>query len=59
MNKSVSSFAKGIAAGMAAGAVAATVGKAMMSNRNNLSKGSAKVMRAVGDFVNGVQTIVK
>ncbi len=60
MNKNnAMSFAKGIAAGMAAGAVAATVGKAMISNRKNISRGSAKVMHAVNEFVNGVQTIMK
>lgn len=60
MNKNnAMSFAKGIAAGMAAGAVAATVGKAMLSNRKNISRGSAKVMHAVNEFVNGVQTIMK
>ena len=57
--KSVGSFAKGIAAGMAAGAIAATVGKAIVSNRKNVSKGSAKAMKAVGDFISGVQTMVK
>ncbi len=57
--KSAASFAKGIAAGMAAGAIAATVGKAIMSNRKNVSKGSAKAMRAVGDFISGIGTMVK
>ena len=57
--KSASSFAKGIAAGMAAGAIAATVGKAIMANRKNVSKGSAKAMRAVGDFISGIGTMVK
>ncbi len=57
--KSASSFAKGIAAGMAAGAVATVVGRAIMSNRKSVSKGSAKAMKAVGDFISGVQTMVK
>ncbi|MBQ8550898.1 MAG: hypothetical protein IKL44_06450 [Clostridia bacterium] len=57
--KSAASFAKGIAAGMAAGAIAATVGRAIISNRKSVSKGSAKAMRAVGDFISGVQTMVK
>ena len=57
--KSVGSFAKGIAAGMAAGAIAATVGKAIVSNRKNVSTGSATAMKAVGDFISGVQTMVK
>ncbi len=57
--KSPASFAKGIAAGMAAGAVATVVGKAIISNRKSVSKGSAKAMKAVGDFISGVQTMVK
>lgn len=59
MNKGVSTFAKGLAAGMAAGAIATVVGKTMMNNRRNISKGSAKAARAVGDFINGVQTIIR
>lgn len=59
MNKGTMSFAKGLAAGMAAGAVAATVGKAIMDNRKSISKGSAKAVRAVGDFISGVQAIIK
>lgn len=59
MKNNAVSFAKGIAAGMAAGAVAATVGKAVINNRKNISRGSAKVMHAVNEFVNGVQTIIK
>ena len=57
--KSAASFAKGIAAGMAAGAIAATVGKAMIQNRKGVSKGSAKAMKAVGDFISGVGSMVK
>lgn len=59
MNKNAVSFAKGVAAGMTAGAVAVTVGKAVITNRRNISKGSAKAVRAVGDFINGIQTIIK
>jgi len=59
MSKSVMSFAKGVAAGMAAGAVAVTVGKAMLDNRKSIGKGSAKAVRAVSDFISGVQTMMK
>ncbi len=59
MSKNVMSVAKGVAAGMAAGAIVATVGKAMYDNRKNLKKGSTKAIRAVGEFINGVQTIMK
>jgi hypothetical protein len=53
------SFAQGVAAGMAAGAVAVTVGKVMLDNRKIIGKGSAKAVRAVSDFISGVQTMMK
>ena len=51
------SFLKGMGAGMIAGAAAVTVGKVMLKDRKNVSKGSTKVIKAVGEFVDGVQTI--
>lgn len=51
------SFLKGMGAGMIAGAAAITVGKVMLKDRKNVSKGSTKVIKAVGEFVDGVQTI--
>ncbi|MBQ4154978.1 MAG: hypothetical protein IJE01_07285 [Clostridia bacterium] len=62
MNKSASSFIKGIGTGMLAGAAMYTAGKMVMSNRQTkktLSKGTSKAIRAVGDFVEGVQTLMK
>ncbi len=60
MNKdSISGFVKGTLAGMVAGAAAVTVGKMMMSDNRNISKGSGKAMKAVGDFIDGVQTMFK
>ncbi len=53
------SFVKGMGAGMIAGATAVVVGKIMLSDKHNVSKGSTKVVRAVGDIVEGVQTIFK
>lgn len=53
------SFVKGIGAGMVAGAAAVMVGKMVMTDKHNISKGSAKVVRAVGEIVDGVQTIFK
>ncbi|MBP3706292.1 MAG: hypothetical protein J6J13_03455 [Clostridia bacterium] len=51
-------FLKGLGAGMVAGATAVVVGKVMMNkNNHNVSKGSAKVVKAVGEIVDGVQTI--
>lgn len=57
MQSSSMSFLKGVGAGMIAGAAAITVGKVMLKDRKNISKGSTKVIKAVGEFVDGVQTI--
>ena len=62
MNKNTNSFLKGVGAGMVAGAAVITAGKMIMSNKNakrSLSKGTSKAFRAVGDFVEGVQTLMK
>ncbi len=53
------SFVKGMGAGMLAGATAVVVGKMVLTDKHNVSKGSTKVVRAVGDIVEGVQTIFK
>ncbi|MDO4608725.1 MAG: hypothetical protein Q4B40_06005 [Clostridia bacterium] len=53
------SFVKGVGAGMLAGATAVVVGKMVLTDKHNVSKGSTKVVRAVGDIVEGVQTIFK
>ena len=57
MQNSSMSFLKGMGAGMIAGAAAITVGKIMLKDRKNVSKGSTKVIKAVGEFVDGVHTI--
>lgn len=51
------SFVKGLGAGMIAGAAALTVGKMMLKDRKNVAKGSTKMVKAVGEFVDGVQTM--
>ena len=57
---SAMSFVKGMGAGMAAGMVAYAAAKMMMgTNNHNLSKGSSKIVHAVGDLVDGVQTMFK
>jgi hypothetical protein len=48
---------KGLGAGMVAGAAAVVVGKVMLKDHKNISKGSAKAVKAVGEFVEGVQTM--
>ncbi len=55
--KSIMSFAKGMGAGMIVAGAAVVVGKVMMNNNKSLAKGSTKAIKAVGDFVDGVQTI--
>lgn len=57
MQNSSMSFVKGLGAGMIAGATALAVGKVVIKDRKNISKGSAKLVKAVGEFVDGVQTI--
>ena len=52
-------FVKGMGAGMIAGAAAVVVSKMMIQDKHNVSKGSAKVVKAVGEIVDGVQTMFK
>ena len=52
------SFLKGLGTGMLAGAAVVAVGKVMLSDKHNITKGSAKLVKAVGDFVDGVQTMI-
>lgn len=58
-HSSVSTFLKGMSAGMVAAAAVTVVGKYMMCNNKSVAKGSTKMMKAVGDFVDGIQTMVK
>ena len=61
MNKS-SSFIKGVGAGMLAGAAVVTAGKMVMKNKSakkTMTRGTSKALRAVSDFVDGVQTLMK
>lgn len=57
MQNKYGSFMKGLGTGMIAGAAAVAVSKVIMGEKKNISKGSAKLMQAVGDFVDGVQTM--
>lgn len=62
MNKNTNSFLKGMGAGVIAGAAVVTAGKIMLNNKSAkhaLTKGTSKAFRAVGDFVEGVQTLMK
>lgn len=53
------SFVKGMGAGMIAGAAAVVVGKMVLQDKHNISKGSAKVVKAAGEIVDGIQTMFK
>lgn len=57
MQKSSMSFIKGLGAGMVAGATAIVVGKVMLQDHKNIAKGSTKLVKAVGEFAEGVQTM--
>lgn len=58
--KDAKGFAKGAVFGVAAGTVMTTVGKMLMSNKkHHVQKGSSKAVKAVGDFVDGIQTMIK
>lgn len=59
MQNNSMTFIKGLGAGMVAGAAAIAVGKMVMKDQKNISKGSAKLVKAVGEMVDGVQTIFK
>ena len=59
MQNSSMSFMRGLGAGMIAGAAALAVGKVMIQDLKNISKGSTKLVKAVGDFVDGVQTMFR
>ena len=57
MQNSSMSFIKGLGAGMIAGAAALAVGKVMLQDHKNVTQRSAKLVKAVGEFVDGVQTM--
>lgn len=59
MQNSSMSFIKGLGTGMIAGAAALAVGKVMLKDQKNIAKGSTKLVKAVGDFVDGVQTMFR
>lgn len=54
------SFVKGVGVGMVAGAAAVIAGKCVLKeNQHNVSRGSAKLVKAASDFVDGIQTLFK
>ncbi len=59
MQNGTMTFMKGLGAGMVAGATAIVVGKVMLKDHKNISKGSTKLVKAVGEFADGVQTMFR
>ena len=57
--KDAKGFAKGAMVGMAAGSIMTVVGKMMMGNKHHVQKGSTKAVKAVSDFVDGIQTMIR
>ncbi len=59
MQNNSSNFVKGIGAGMVAGAAAVVIGKMMLKDHKKAEKGGAKLIKAAGEFVDGVQTMFR
>lgn len=59
MQNNSKNFIKGMGTGMVAGAAAVVVGKMILSDKHNITKGSTKLIKAMGDIVDGVQTMFK
>ncbi len=59
MKSEASCFIKGLGIGMAAGATAAIISKFVLTDTHKTTKGSAKMIKAVGEFADGIQTIFR
>ena len=59
MQSNSKNFIKGMGTGMVAGAATVIVGKMVLKDKHNISKGSTKLIKAMGDIVDGVQTMFK
>ncbi len=59
MQKKAMNLVKGLGIGMAVGAVAVTAGKMAMKNKKSFTKTTSKAFKAVGDFVDGVSSMMK
>ena len=59
MQKGTMNFMKGMGAGMIAGAAVTMLGESVMDNGHSITKGSAKIVKAAGDFIDGIQTMFK
>ncbi len=52
-------FLEGMVVGAVAGMAAVVAGKMMVDNNRKLTKGKNKLEKAVTEFVDGVQTMIK
>ncbi len=59
MQKQKMNFVKGMGIGIAVGAAAGIAGKMVIKNNRSVAKSTSKAFKAVGDFVDGVQSIIK
>lgn len=59
MQNKTSSLIKGIGIGMLSGAAVTVAVKCITDNSHNITKGSTKLIKAMGDVVDGVQTMFK
>lgn len=57
MQNNSMSFVKGLSTGMIAGATVLAVSKVVFKDKKHVAKGSTKLVKAVGELVDGVQTI--
>lgn len=59
MAKGFKGFMKGVGAGVAAGIAIGAVSSTLMKNNKGVRKNAGKALRAVGDFVENVQYMIK
>ena len=59
MNKGINGFIKGMGAGIATAAAIGAVGTMAFKKNKSFKKKAGKAMKAVGDFVNNVQYMMK
>ena len=60
MQTKTSSLLKGIGVGMIAGAAVTVTAKTLFAEeKHNITKGSAKLVKAVGEMVDGIQTMFR
>ena len=59
MQNNSMSFIKGMGTGMVAGAAVVVVGKMLIQDKHNITKGSTKLIKAMGEIVDGVQTMFR